>query len=230
MPMLGDYLGHLLSEITAARMQADLETARIAELYATHPLLRRMPVPRFRVPNVTVDVPVSVTRMEEAAAGQPRRGGLSISALTTAVEAAVDATLPSFVKMTVRGRAEVRAAAVAAVRPDALPGEVALTPRRLEELGTRVAAVALDEVAARHDVDPETAERLRSRLASAAAAAIANAVVAPPRLHVAVTSRELREAGPLEMLARLKLTISEEAMEWSVSESEGTTTARLIPE
>ncbi len=43
MPNLGDYLGQLLSEITLARMHADLESIRIAELYAAHPLLRTFP-------------------------------------------------------------------------------------------------------------------------------------------------------------------------------------------
>src|SRR3989442_8134315 len=86
MPYLGDYLGHLLSEITTARVQADLESVRIADLYASHPLLRHMAVPRFRLPNVTIDAPVVITRMEEAPAGQPVRGGIGIDDIHAAGE------------------------------------------------------------------------------------------------------------------------------------------------
>src|SRR2546425_6475217 len=65
MPALGEYLGTLLAEITSARLQADLESARIAQLYASHPLLQHMPVPRFRLPNVVLDLPVAVEKIDQ---------------------------------------------------------------------------------------------------------------------------------------------------------------------
>jgi hypothetical protein len=231
MPILGDYLGHLFSEITAARMQADLETARIAETYAAHPLLRLMPVPRFRAPNITLEVPVSVTRMEEAAPGQPRRGGLTAAAVKTAVISAIDTTLVAAnVKVTARVRSEVRKAGTNAAARLAQPAEIALTSRCAQELAQAVADAVVDAMESREELAADSVERLRNDLRLAAAAAIANAIVPAPRLHVAVTTRELRESGPPEMLARLKLTISEEGMEWSVSESNGATTSRLVPE
>ena len=58
---LGDYLGHLLSEVTKARVQADMETLRIAELYASDPLLKNFPVPRMRLPNLELNVPVIIS-------------------------------------------------------------------------------------------------------------------------------------------------------------------------
>lgn len=55
---LSDYLGHLLSSVAKARMQADLETLRIAEQYHSHPLLKHFPVPRVRLPKVELSIPV----------------------------------------------------------------------------------------------------------------------------------------------------------------------------
>ena len=81
MPNLGDYLGHLLSEITMARMQADLEAVRVAELYAGHPLLRNMPVPHFRVPEIDLDVPVVIKSVEEPRPGESARGGAPVADL-----------------------------------------------------------------------------------------------------------------------------------------------------
>jgi hypothetical protein len=52
----------------------------------------------------------------------------------------------------------------------------------------------------------------------------------PPRLHVLVTTSELREAGPPELLPRLRMTISEEAVEWTIVDTEGKPSARLVPE
>ena len=52
----------------------------------------------------------------------------------------------------------------------------------------------------------------------------------PPRLHVRVTSNEIKEMKSTEMLARLKLTIREEACEWAISQEEGKTKEQLILE
>lgn len=81
MPYLGDYIGHLLSEITMARVQADLEAVRLAEMYASHPLLRHMPVPHFRLPTLTLNVPVVIKDMEEAKPGDSPRGDVSLPAV-----------------------------------------------------------------------------------------------------------------------------------------------------
>ena len=58
MPYLGDFLGQLMAEITIARVQADVESIRIAELYAGHDLLRYFPVPRVRLSNVQIDLAI----------------------------------------------------------------------------------------------------------------------------------------------------------------------------
>ena len=64
MVSLGDYLGHLLAEVTRARAQADVETVRVAELYSNHELLKHFPVPRIRVRDIDFDIPVLILRDE----------------------------------------------------------------------------------------------------------------------------------------------------------------------
>lgn len=61
---LGDYIGALVREMTVARVHGDLEAARVVELYRNHPLLRDAPIPRFRLPEVTVEVPVVIGNIE----------------------------------------------------------------------------------------------------------------------------------------------------------------------
>jgi len=55
---LSDFLGHILTEITRARVQADMESIRIAEMYANHDLLQHFPIPRVRLPEVEINLPV----------------------------------------------------------------------------------------------------------------------------------------------------------------------------
>ncbi len=62
---LNEVLGHLLCEITRARVAADMEAVRIAKQYADDPdgLLRHFPVPRMRMPDLEVTMPVIVSFM-----------------------------------------------------------------------------------------------------------------------------------------------------------------------
>lgn len=64
---LSDFLGHILEEITRARGQADVESVRIAKMYAADPdgLLKRFPVPRMRLQNVEINAPMIVSFVPE---------------------------------------------------------------------------------------------------------------------------------------------------------------------
>ena len=81
MPYLGDYLGQLLAEISLARLQADLETVMLAELYAAHSILRTMPVPHMRLPEVELDIPVLISDSEQPRADASTRGGATLADL-----------------------------------------------------------------------------------------------------------------------------------------------------
>ena len=65
MSELSETLGHLLCEITRARMAADRESVRIARQYAEDDggLLRHFPVPRMRMPQLELTLPVVVVRL-----------------------------------------------------------------------------------------------------------------------------------------------------------------------
>ncbi len=67
MSELSDTLGHLLCEITRARMAADREAVRIARQYAEDDggLLRHFPVPRMRMPQLELTLPVVVSHIPE---------------------------------------------------------------------------------------------------------------------------------------------------------------------
>ncbi|MBC2724592.1 MAG: hypothetical protein HGJ97_18370, partial [Desulfosporosinus sp.] len=65
MPYLGDYLGYLITEITNARAQADYEAVNIAERYARDPYLKYLPVPRFKIPTLSIDVPLVINNIQE---------------------------------------------------------------------------------------------------------------------------------------------------------------------
>lgn len=232
MPYLGDFLGLILSEITIARMQADLESVRIAELYSSHPLLKTMPVPHVRLPDVDVDVPVVIKQMEEPLAAQSPRGGAAIADLRRAFDGVLDAQLARIGRpLTAAERDRVRVSLDASTARLAQPSETAVDVNRAADEFTTAALKAIETTppppgAPATPVPPAVVTDLSQR----ARVEFLKARKPPPRLMALVTTSELREAGAAENLARLRLKISEQGLEWTTIESEGLTRERLIPE
>lgn len=60
MPILKDYISALVTSMTEARVNADTFSANVARLYLENDMLRHFPVPRMRIGDVEMDVPVAV--------------------------------------------------------------------------------------------------------------------------------------------------------------------------
>lgn len=72
MPKLGDLIGNIISEISLARAQGDAQTVRIAKYYAEEQAkdtnepnyLAYMSVPRFKLPEVEIELPLAIPESE----------------------------------------------------------------------------------------------------------------------------------------------------------------------
>ncbi|AGC77620.1 hypothetical protein LX97_02190 [Nonlabens dokdonensis] len=67
MVKLKDYLGTLISGVNQARVMADVESAKIAQAYASDNILKHFPIPRFRAQDVELDIPVAIDSFDEQA-------------------------------------------------------------------------------------------------------------------------------------------------------------------
>lgn len=67
---LGETIGALMSGILRARRIADEHTAGLAEYYKQHPLLEGLSVPRIRIPELIIDMPIIVTEHHESVSGE----------------------------------------------------------------------------------------------------------------------------------------------------------------
>ena len=65
MATLNEYLGGLLSSITDARVMADVQTVQVAEQYAKHDLLKHFSVPRMRIGDIELTIPVAIEGLSE---------------------------------------------------------------------------------------------------------------------------------------------------------------------
>jgi hypothetical protein len=232
MPYLGDYLGQLLSEITIARMHADLEAVRLAELYASHPLLRTMPIPHFRLPDVELEVPVVIKQMDEPRAGESTRGGVDPKTLRKAFDTTLALQLrKSQIKLSAEQSKSVQALIDAAASDEDLPHEIAVDTHRVADRFAETVSKVL--AATVPPEDPERLEQIRkltAELKTSVRLAFLKTRVPPPRLSTLVTTQDIREAGSDENVTRLKLKITEESVEWTMVESDGQMQGRLVPE
>lgn len=230
MPYLGDYLGHILAELAIARMQGDIETIRIAELYAAHPLLRSMPIPHVRLGDVDIDVPVLMERPEEPRAGESPRGSPSVPEMRRAFDGVLTAHLARRgVTVSAVDRRKLAAALDARIPAHSTPVETSVDVHRLADDLSGVAAKFLGGI--RGSPPPEGEPRVvdDAELREAARIAFLGLRKPPPRLSVLVTSSEIREAAS-ESVARIRLRISEHGVEWTQIEREGVLRDRLVPE
>lgn len=228
MTNLGDYLGQLMSEVVMARVQADLETVRVAELYASHPLLRHMAIPRVRLPEIEMEVPVVIAGSDEPPHGESPRGG---GGRPKDARKAFDTVLQKHLTANrVRLSAEHRELLTSALdeamdRPD-VPVEVAVDTNRFADRLTTAAIGSLSDTIGR-----DKASKVATGLDDAARLALLELRTPPPRISALVETGQVREAGPAETVTRLRLTLREDSMELTMIDTDdGEATQRLVPE
>lgn len=212
MPRLGDFVGALLADAMRARVSADLETVRLAETYSRHDLLRHLPVPRFRMPDLVVDVPVLIGTGVGEGGGS---GGLETLAPTaTELRQAVAEALKAADVHLPRGE-PVRTGTVAVELADKLFAEgvgPVLDHRRLAgELAAGVADHVRSVIVA-EDAEARVKafqEELRERLTTLIVGKVAGA----PSLDVLVGAEQIRSHQHSESIVRLRITLTEDAYE-----------------
>lgn len=211
MAKLGEFIGALLSDAAQARVRADMEALKIAEAYSTHELLKHLPVPRFRLPDITVDFPVLISAVDAAPAGDRPMDAPTDAELTKVVDTVLSESgvlmrgnAPKAVIEAVRARSkEVFAAGPGALlRPARVSGELSATLVKAvrEGLGDRA---------------PEEAElrQLEARARSAMTALLVRKLSKSPSLEVVATSSGIKAHGDNDSVMRIRLTISEDAYE-----------------
>ena len=65
MPTLNDYIGSLVSSITNARVMSDIQTVKVAEEYAKHDLLKHFSIPRMRIDDIEMTIPIALDELTE---------------------------------------------------------------------------------------------------------------------------------------------------------------------
>lgn len=234
MPTLNEYLGGIFSSITDARVMADVQTVQVAEQYAKHDLLRHFAVPRMRIGDIELTIPVAIEGLSELSGYQLDPIGNDEFKRVAARELARSVgytELPPMPAQRLRTALDQRTEMlIENIRgkdmADAFYGFATSIAAELFRIG---------EEARLHDgkfpgqYKPEYSAGRMLELC----AGLIQGVVDKPRLDqlsIIAESHRLREQRP-EDIVRIRMTISEDGMEWqTIERDDGTVERKLLPE
>lgn len=224
---LGVILGALISGVVHARRIADEESAAVAEHYKDNPLLSGMSIPRVRLPEVSINIPMLIEAQDEGEADQ-------IADAETIKKAVGEELKNSLsregVKMTAEELQRFDTAFAQQLKKVAVPS-VYRSPR---EAIIRAAEDAYSETIKDKIVKESTlaaASRIVSNIRFSASGSALQKVGRAPRIGASVLTAEVKDKSSNENVSRLTLTLREEGMEWSVGQNDdGTMTRKLTPE
>lgn len=195
-----------------ARVRSDVEAVRIAEAYSRDPLLKHLSVPRFRMPDIVVDLPVLVGQFDETATpsdawqvGQPKA--------TEVRQSVRDALAQTELKLSSTQLGRV--AAAAALRAKELfdaPNLLLMTPGHISDELTSAAVGAIG-MTTRERAAPDTMRLVEQRLRASMTTLLATKIVPSPSLEVLVAAEDLKAHADPNNVIHLRLTITEDAYE-----------------
>jgi hypothetical protein len=211
---LGELVGSLMCGLVRARRMADEQTAALAEYYSNTPLLEGLSVPRIRIPELTIDMPVLIDGFTSGTVGQMQ----TPAKIAAAANAQLTATLtknkmklsPSFHKEFIR---EVTSQ-LKAIQESGRPA--------MEEAVARTVQNAFADTLARTRAGVTGAERetiARDLRNEASRMAIVSEPVAPG-IGANVKTADVKEQSSAATAVRLTITLKEEGLEWAVQSSD----------
>jgi hypothetical protein len=234
MPNLNEYIGSIISSITNARVMADIQTVKVAEEYAKHDLLKHFAIPRMRVGDVELTIPVALdaltekTQTEYQPIDNTKFNSLMYKELTNSLGLT---SLPSKASKALRSQL---AQGTHELEQSLRIGQDITPLNNYSQLAAQQLIKLADEfnLVSRENVQKLKADQIAARVAKVAEQEIKvlsqRSVI--ENLNVIAESHKLREEKP-ENIIYIKLKITEDGMEWQqMQNSDGETSRRLLPE
>jgi hypothetical protein len=230
-PNLNEYLGGLFNSIATARVMSDLQTAKLAEQYAQHDILRHFSIPRMRIGDVELTIPVAIqgmsNRIEYQLSPVPNEifknevyrvilGSIAIAELPLLASQALYAALTDrTAKLVETLRVEFS--------EDMFKAFAVESTERFVEIGNQYGLFTTIKF---------SKDRIVTNIFQYAVGAVKQIVEKPvlDQLAVVGESHLLREQRP-EDIVRIRMVVGESGMEWQTIENDdGSTTRKLLPE
>jgi hypothetical protein len=234
MPKLNEYIGSLVSSITNARIMSDIQTVKVAEEYANHHLLKYFSVPRLRIDDVEMTIPIVLEEIDEKIEtvyepiDNTKFNALVYNELVNSMGLT---KLPNELSLKLRS--------TIAKRTQLLEQNLRITKdlSPLKNFSREITAQLSDLEKTNPDLKGDQKRKLSFKTMPdylektlSKEIKVASQIRTIENLNVIAEGYKLKEQKP-ENIIYIKLKISEDSMEWSRSEtSDGELETKLIPE
>jgi predicted Fe-S protein YdhL (DUF1289 family) len=241
MTNLKDYLASLVSSISHSRAMADIQSVEIAKMYASDELLKHFSVPRMKIGDVELTIPVSINELQKSSSqnDQPIDNTSFMSKVYKEIKNVFQvSSLKDDVHHLIKKKIFTN---TDALEKDIKSGKD--LSKSVEKFAKEVSSYSLgeiqkrggSEVAERIKTNEEEKKRVYERLNERIHVLSKREVQSQENLRtqdvfVAVEADKLRERDPKSLLT-IKMVIREESMTWETMEDdEGEKTSTLTPE
>ena len=231
MAKLHEYIGGLFSSITNARVMSDLQTIKVAEEYAKHNLLSTFSVPRMRIDEIEMTIPVAISDVEERVVKskiQPIDGtklgaivhkelsaNLNVSAIAPQVLTQIQTDITKRTQLLEQSLKESK-------------GKEALNDYIKEITDSVLKILKSNRIDTTNTISQDKIEKLLDAILQREVKVSEERQIGD--LNVIVEGYKLKEQKP-ESIMYIKVKISEEGMEWNRTENKsGEVNSTLIPE
>ena len=228
MAKLNEYIGSLVSSVTNARVMSDIQTVKVAEEYAKHNLLKHFSVPRMRIDNIEMTIPIAMDELSEKTETEyePIDNAKFNSIVYKELVNSLGLTkLPSDLSQNIR--TEIAKQTQILEQNIRISKDLTLLQNYIKEITTIL--MNLENKLDKPKVDIEAMSQYLDKILTQEIKITSQKNVIDD-LNVIVEAYKLREQKP-ENIIYIKLKISEDGMEWNRSEnSNGEIEAKLLPE
>jgi hypothetical protein len=211
---LGDLMGSLMSGLIRARRIADEQTAALAEYYKTNPLLEGLSVPRIRIPELTIDMPLLIEDYAGGEVGQIE----GPAKIATAAESQLKSTSS---RNNIKINADLQKAFVSQVKSRVMQVKQSGGPVTRETVVRSVQDAFSDAlIKTKSTLTASERETIAKDLrAKVSAIGIAKEPVTPS-IVANIKTADVKERASDANVVRLKITMKEEGLEWAIQASE----------
>lgn len=226
---LDDFLGMILSGVSHARRISDEESANIAEHYKENPLLSGMSVPRLRIPEITIDIPVLIESHQDKKMVELRPKELIVKDLLVSLK--TSAKEDKDIKLTKEFLNEYEKLMLKEI--DKLHKFSRAGKLISKETVGRISERMFIQLSRKNEVrlSSVSAKKVQRSLRHDARDAAFDKQAGVSKLNVNVLTSEVKDKSSPNNTARIKLTLREEGLEWgAIEHDDGSTSNLLTPE
>lgn len=229
---LGGLIGTLLTSVSHARRISDEETVAIAEHYKANPLLEGMSVPRIRIPELTIELPVLLESHEgktENKLQSPEK--IKAAVLTSLKTGATQGNIELSSKFTRQFDRELTQQLKTIEANKLVKPSKEVVIRATERAFNRTKKIVSRSKQSAVQMTPEQDSSIRKEIQLTASEVAIVKAGTPPLLQATVLTSEIKEKSSPANVVNVKITLKEEGLDWNaVQYEDGSTRNQLTPE